>query len=187
MTRDEAMWLKETRDAYVQQTRFTDVTDLRDVDRLLALELMVFRWTQWLGRGTDYYGDEVNTGDVSSDLKSYSDQINKIKHSMGLAKSVRDAAANDGNFSKWFDEVKRRAKIFGVHRQEQLGKTIALFNELKSIVQTYDRSDGEERQRLGFNSENDILEWIRTVAIPEFDELDEFFQNNQQALWIREM
>lgn len=187
MTADEAAWLTETRDLYIGQTRFSDVTDLRDIDRLLALELMVFRLTKYLGSGMDYFGDEVDAPRLSQDLKSFSDQINKIKQTMGLAKSVRDAAANDGNFATWFENAKQRATVFKVHRQEQLGKTLALFEELSAIVGSYDRADKEEREKLGFTSETDILDWIRNTAIPEYRELDRFFQENVQSLWVRDM
>lgn len=186
MTADEAAWFNETRDLYMTQTRFTDVTDLRDIDRLLQLELMVFRWSLHLSSGVDYYGDEVDSARLSQDLKSYSDQLNKLKLSMGLTKAVRDAAANDGNFAKWFEETKRRAKIFKVHRQEQLGKVLALFEELAAIVGSYDRSDAEEREKLGFTSESDILDWIRETAIPEYRALDAHFQTHEQSMWIRE-
>ena len=186
MTASEAAWLTETRDLYLNQTRFSDVTDLRDIDRLLAMELMVFRWTQYLGSGMDYYGDEIDAGRLSGDLKGYNDQISKIKMSMGLTKSVRDAAANDGNFAKWFEDVKHRAKVFNVHRQEQLGKVLGLFEELSAIVGAYDRSDAEEREKLGFTSEKDIVAWVRRTALPEYRELDRFFQENQQSLWVRE-
>lgn len=185
MSESEATWLTETRDAYVAQTRFTEKTDLQDLDRLLALELMVFRWSQWLASGVDYFGDEIEENRMATDLKNFSDQISRVKQSMGLSKSVRDAAANDGNFAKWFDEVRIRAKTFGIHRQEQLGKTLALLEELSSIVGSYDRSDAEERKMLGFESEHDILQWIRLTALPEYRELDEHFKTFQQSLWIR--
>lgn len=185
MSANEADWLRETRESYVSQTRFTDVSDLQDVDRLLALELMVFRWTQWLSSGVDYFGDEIDEARISSDLKGYSAELNRLKQSMGLSKAVRDAAANDGNFSAWFDDVKRRAKAFSIHRQEQLGKTLALLEELSAIVGTYDRSDEEERERTGFKTEHEILEWVRNTALPEYRALDAHFREFSQSLYIR--
>lgn len=185
-TDQEADWFEETRDAYLGETKFTERTDLVDLDRLLVLELMVFRWTMHLAAGQDYDGDMVNDRQLTTDIKLYSDQINKVKESMGLNKKSRDAQANEGNFSAWLSDLKARAKIFGIHRESQLTKALALFQELHTIVTSYDRSDEEERRKLGFESETDVLDWIRHTALPEFDVLDAYFRENEQRYWVRE-
>jgi hypothetical protein len=62
-----------------------------------------------------------------------------------------------------------------------------LFNELKNNVQTFDRCDETERRQTGFETETDLLDWIRKTAIPEYDELDRFFREHSQSLWIRKL
>lgn len=183
----EQQWFEATRDAYIKQTKFTETTDLRDLDRLLVLELMVFRWTQHLAAGVDYYGDATNDEQLRKNIREYSDQINKIKDSMGLNKKSRDEAASEGNFSLWLSDLKARAKVFGVHRERQLTKALALFNELSSIIGMFDRSDDEERRKIGFESSEDVLDWIRKVALPEYAQIDQYFQDHEQRYWIREM
>ena len=187
MTDTEAEWFLETRDSYLEQTKFTETTDLRDLDRLLILELMVFRWTQHLAAGTDYEGFEVKAEEIRRNIKEYSDQINKVKESMGLSKKTRDDAANDGNLAQYISDLKARAKIFGIHRQRQLTEALTLFNQLSGIVGTFDRSDKEERIKTGFESEHDILEWLRNVALPQYKALDTHFKENEQRYWIRSM
>lgn len=186
-TEAEADWFEATRDAYLEQLRFTEKTDLIDLDRLLIHELMIFRWTQWSMSGTDYDGDMVDEKRVTTDIKAYSDQINKIKESMGLNKKARDAAANEGDFSQWIADLKMRAKVFGVHREKQLTKALTLVQELSAIVGVYDRSDAEERQRVGFESADDILKWVRETLLPEFHAIDQYFQEHEQRYWIRDM
>ena len=78
-TDQEAAYFEESRDLYLRQTKFTENTDLKDLDRLLVLELMVFRWQQHLFAGADYDGDMVNDKQLTSEIKLYSDQINKVK------------------------------------------------------------------------------------------------------------
>jgi len=187
MTELEAEWFNETRDSYLAQTKFTETTDLRDLDRLLVMELMMFRWTQWLSAGVDYEGFETPAEAVRRNIKEYSDQINKVKESMGLNKRARDDAANDGNFAQWLSDLKARAKIFGVHREKQLQVALTLFNQLSGIVNTFDRGDAEERAKAGFESEEKIVEWIRKVAIPRYHEVDAHFRENEQRYWIRDM
>ena len=183
----EAEYFNSSRDAYLQQTKFTENTDLKDLDRLLVLELMVFRWQQHLFAGHDYDGDMVNEKQLSADIKLYSDQINKIKETMGLSKKAREDAASDGNFSAWLSDLKSRAKLFGIHREQQLTKSLVLMKELFTIVGSFDRSDAEERQKLGFETEAEIVDWIRNVMQPEFDELDKYFREHQQRYYIRQM
>jgi hypothetical protein len=56
-TAAEAEFYVESQAAYLSQTKFTENTDLKDLDRLLVLELMVFRWQQHLFSGQDYDGE----------------------------------------------------------------------------------------------------------------------------------
>ena len=186
-TDQEAEYFEESRDAYLKQTKFTENTDLKDLDRLLVLELMTFRWTQHLAAGVDYDGDMVNEKQLTADIKLYSDQINKIKESMGLSKKAREEAMADGNFSAWLTDLKARAKLFGIHRENQLTKAMVLMNELSTIVGTYDRSDAEERRKTGFESEAEIVEWCRNTMLPEFRAIDEYFRAHSQRYWVREM
>lgn len=188
MTVAEQEWWNESREAYMSEAKFTEVTDMRDMDRLLAMELMVFRWTQWLSGGQDYDGDLlVDEGKLQMQLKHYSDQITKIKTSMVLSKDARDSAANEGNFAKWFSDLKSRARIFGIHREEQLQIALTLFNELSGIVRTFDQSDAEERSRAGFKTEGDILNWLREQALPRYAALDAYFTEHEQRFWIKDL
>lgn len=187
LTPVEADWFEETRDAYVKELKFTERTDLIDLDRMLVFELMVFRWTQWMGQGTDYDGDMLDEKQLTTNLKLYSDQLNKIKETMGLNKKSRDDAANEGNFASWFTDLKARAKIFGIHRQHQLTKALTLMMELSTVVGAFDRADEEERRRLGFSDEKEIVAWVRETMLPEYHALDEFFRTNDQRYWVRDM
>lgn len=187
MTAAEQEWWNESRDAYMAQTKFTEVTDMRDMDRLLAMELMVFRWTQWMSAGLDYDGDMiVSEKDLQLQLKGYSDQITKIKASMVLSKDARDAAANEGNFARWFSDLKARARIFGIHREEQLQVALTLFNELSATVRVFLAADEEERGRTGLRTSDEVLRYINDDIIPRYKALDEYFQEHEQRLWVKD-
>ena len=185
-TDQEADWFIQTRDSYTTQLKFTETTDLIDLDRLLILELMVFRFTQHLAQGHDYDHDMLNEKQMLADLKLYSDQINKVKESMGLNKKSRDDAANEGNFSAWLSDLKSRAKIFGVHREKQLTKSLTLMQELSTVIGAYDRADEDERRKLGFETPEVIVDWIRETMLPEFHALDAYFREHEQRYWVRD-
>lgn len=186
-TSAEARWFISSRDTYLSQTRFTETTDLRDLDRLLFMELMVYRWSLQLAMGHDYNDFEVDEPLMRRNIRDYSEQITRLKASMSLTKSARDEAANSGDLSTYISDLKARAKIFGVHRENQLTKALKLMNELSAVIGAFDRSDKEERAKLGFDSPEEILEWIRETMLPEFRELDHHFRSNEQRYWIRQM
>lgn len=186
LTVEEADYFNRARDAYLEQTRFTDQTDLADLDRLLTLELLIFRWRQFLFCGYDYHGDEIeDEAKLVDKVKYYSDQINKLKDSMSLNKKARDDAANEGSFALKYADLRAKAKIFGIHRVKQLQQALTLMEQLSTIVSSFDRSDEEERRKLGFEDEAEIVAWVRNIALPEYRQLDAFFREHEQRYWIR--
>lgn len=188
MTDVEARWFNQSRDTYLTQTKFTETTDLRDLDRLLIQELTIFRLSQHLAQGKNYYGFDIeDEALLRRNIRESSEQITRLKSSMGLTKSSRDEASNAGDFSTWLTNAKIQAKEFGVHRENQLTRALVLMNELSSVVGAYDRSDAEERQKLGFENDAEIVDWVRTVMLPEYREVDAHFRANKQRYWIRSM
>lgn len=183
----ERDWFEATRDRYLNQTEFTQETDKQDLDRLLVMELMIYRWTAHIASGADYEGILVDEKDLQRNIKLYSDQITKLKDSMGLSKKARAAEADKGNVSDYIDGLKAKAKRFGIMREKQLDKALELLKELFALVEVFERCDQEERDKIGFPDEASILEWIRETAKPEFDAIDAHFRENEQRYWIREM
>lgn len=181
----EQRWFNDSRDDYLTQTKFTENTDLRDLDRLLIMELMIFRLSQHLASGSDYEGFEIDETLLRRNVRELSEQINRTKGAMGLTKKARDESAAEGDFSGWLTDLKVRAKIFGIHREHQLTKALVLMNELSAIVGAFDRSDAEERRKLGFEDEKEIVGWVRERMLPEYLELDTHFRETDQKYWIR--
>lgn len=184
LTAGERRWFERNRDKYLEQTRFSDTTDLQDLDRLLGMELQMFRMTQWSAAGMDYDEMPIDEALIRRNVREYSEQINKTKTAMGLSKAARDEARNSGDLSTYISDLKQRARLFGIHRQNQLTKALSLMMELSSIVGSYDRSDKEERAKLGFESEADIVAWVRSTMLPEYAEIDAHFRDNEQKYWI---
>lgn len=186
-TEVEQRWFIETKLKYLDETKFTETTDLQDMDRLLILELAIFRWTQHLAAGYDYHDNLVDEDLLRKQIKEQSDVITKLKAALALDKKSRDAVLNEGNFHAWFMDVKRRAKLFGIHREKQLNEALSLINELSGIIGAFDRGDTEERRKLGVQTEVEIVAWVRDDMLPRFREVDEHFINNEQKMWRRDL
>ncbi len=183
----EQEWYERTRDRYLAETKFTENTDLQDLDRLLGLELQFYRWSQHLAAGMDYEGDLVADEQLRRQLKDVSTAITQLKAAMSLTKQARDDAAADGNFATWLADLKVRAKVFGMHREKQLTRSLVLMKELLAVTGTYRRSDSEERRKAGYDTAEDVLAWIDGDVRGRFEELDAYFRTHEQRYWVREL
>lgn len=183
LTEDEVTWFVASRGRYTTEHRFTENTDMQDLDRLLQMELLQHRWNQWVLRGTDYDGRQIDDMEIAKKIREQNTAISALKDSMGLSKRARDANAA-GVAERWSDLL-ARAKAFGYHREEQLRTALLLMNRLSSIVGQFDRSDDDERSKLGFTDEAAIIAWVRDEMIPTYHEVDAHFSSNTQRMWQR--
>lgn len=184
LTSKEKAFYEGQHKQYMTDFAFTSSADLADLDRLLFQELLDFRWTTWLSNGRDRDGQYMTPSledQIRRNKNEASKAISLLKNDLGMTRLQRDAE-ND-SFAAWFAKVSKRAKEFGVHRNNQVIEALKLFNELKSNVGAFDRSNELERQKLGFETEADLVEWVRTVAIPRFDAIDDAWRSGSQRYW----
>jgi len=182
-TQEEADWYESRRDRYGADNMFPNISDLQDLDRLLMLEVLSYRWGLWMAQGFDYLYARVDEGQLKNNIKEYSVEIRLLKASLGIDKATRDKEKGE-SLADYTASLLERAKRFGYHRNEQYELVVTKFYELRSMVMTYDRCDEEERRMLDLSMES-ILEWIRDRVIKDFDEHSEAFRANQ-AIWIRQ-
>lgn len=183
-TQEEQVWYNSRRDRYLADNTFTNVSDLQDLDRLLVLEIMVYRWSLWLGQGFDYDFARINESEIKDSLKSYSTELRLLKATLGIDKATRDKDKG-ANLAQYIENLLVRAKEFGYHRNEQYAVAVTKLYQLRSMVGTYDRCDEEERRLLALSPES-ILQWVRTDVIAPWDQISDSFRK-QQAMWIRSM
>lgn len=183
-TQEEADWYESRRDRYLTDNQFPNVSDLQDLDRLLQLEVMSYRWGLWVSQGFDYIYSRVDESALTSKMKEYSVETRLLKQALGIDKATRDKVKGQ-SLADYTEELLHRAKEFGYHRDAQYEKAVTKFYELRSMIMTFDRCDTEERAMLDLSYES-IFEWIRDHVIHEWDELSEEFRKNQ-SMWIRSM
>jgi hypothetical protein len=185
----EKKFYEQTQAKYRSENAFTAVADLNDLDRLLFLELMTYRWTTWLSGGRNYHGEILTTSEETEMRRSIRETtplISTIKNDLGLTKSQRDKDQYE-SVGSYIVKLKARAMEHGIHRNNQVNKALSLINELFAMIGAYDRSDTIERAKLGLDNADDILDWIRTTMRPEFDEIDAKYRATQQKTWVREL
>ena len=181
---EEVDYFTERVDLYLKQNHFPNISDLQDVDRLLQLELFVYRWGTWLSRQKDWWGDTIDEDKLQKAVNSYSTELRQLKKQLGLDKATRDRQKGDDSVAAFIQNLLIRAKEFGVMREQQLAKALELFNQCKALVTLYRNCDDTERREMHV-TQDDVIEWLETVAFPEFDQIDAYFRQNQQRMWIR--
>lgn len=183
-TEGEANWYERQRNLYLEHNRFTNISDLEDLARLLTFEVMVYRWTTWLTQGFDYIAGRINESEIKSALKDYSVEIRQLKGSLGIDRVTRERDKGE-TVGDYVATLLQRAKEFGVHRDEQYSKSVTYIWELISMIQTHDRCDDEERRELDLTTES-IVDWVRKTIIPEWDDMNSAFRKNQKV-WISDL
>lgn len=183
-TQEEADWYDSRRDRYMADNMFPNISDLQDLDRLLVLEVMTYRWSLWIAQGFDYVYSLVDANVLKNNIKEYSAETRLLKLALGIDKSTRDKDKGE-SLSDYTANLLARAKIFGYHRNDQYELAVTKMYELRSMVMTWDRCDEEEREILDL-SEAVIIEWIRDNVIKDWDAMADAFRKDQ-AMWIREM
>ena len=181
---EEAGWFNTNLARYLDQYAFENIADMQDLDRLLALELLSYRYAVFLIRGSDYEDQLFDEKAVRDHKEKIDREIRQIKEHMGMGRKNR-LEEDRQSAADYLRDLLSRAKEFGIHRDHQIAKAIDVLMEIKKLIGLYDRCDEEERIQLGVTPDQ-ILQWLREVAIPEYDLLDENFRSNQK-LWIREV
>lgn len=183
MTEEERLYVEERTKRYTTEYAFASISDLQDVDRVIMMELTDWRYNRWLTHGIDYHGDPVEADDLQKTIIDLSKEVRQVKKQLGIDKAARDRQKGE-SVSDYLDNLRHRAKQFGVMREKQLTKALTLFNELQALVTYHDNCTPEERRENDVQID-DILDWLRDVAFPEFQEVDVYFQKNEQSTWIR--
>lgn len=183
----EKRFYDQARDKYLSQNVFTAESDKRGVDRLLLFEVQVYRWQWQLAAGKDYDDVPVEPAEeiiLRRSIKDTEVMISQLQNDLGLTKVQRDKAGSAESVAEYLTNLKIRAKEHGIRRDKQVARAIELMNELMSICGSYKRSNDHERHKLGFETAEEIVDWVLEVAVPRYDEIDKAYRVNQK-MWIR--
>lgn len=181
LTDEEKEYYEVVAKKYQEQNKFTNISDLQDLDRVLAMETMIWRWGIWLSQERDYDDQTIDLVELRKSLKDYSQELRQIKKGLGIDKSSRDKDKGEG-IATYLENLRLRAKEFGVVREDQLSECLTLFQDLKALITLHENCDAAERKQEKIEL-TDIYNWVKDVAIPEFDRIDAYFRENSQKYW----
>lgn len=185
-TKAEQTYYNDARNNYLSENQYTVSTDQRDLDRLLLFEVQQFAAQTQMATGYSFSG-EMLSGPEKADLrrlvKETTPLISQIQNDLGLTRAKRDAAKE--SVGGYIQNLQQRAKEFGVMREKQLGRALELMNQTLATAGAWKRSSPKEREKLGFDSPEDVIDYILEVVGPQFAEVDEHFRTHAQKFWIR--
>lgn len=180
---DEKKYYDSRKVLYVKENQFETTTDKVDLDNVLFLELLLWRWQTWLSQGRDYDLSILSASQEEQYRRNIHDTqklLLEAKTKLGMTREARlDKTATAHDF---IQNLLRRAHGFKLSRDAQGERAVTLFRELQSIVRTFDRSNENERRVVGIESEEDIVDWLRNEAFAKFDEIDIEYRK-EQAKW----
>lgn len=180
----EIDYMRDRIERYLSDNRFTNISDLADLDKILVNEMFIFRWQYWCSTGFQYNGEEVTArASLQKMIGDYSREIRLLKEQLGVDKTSRDRAKGDESLADYLLNLPIRAKEFGVHRNEQVAMIYELGMNLIGLLTFHDNADEDERRELGITRE-DLFQWIRDVFKPSLEALDDKFRQ-EQRIWIR--
>lgn len=183
----EQAYYERLRDKITAEFEFTVSSDLSDLDHILSMELTVWRLGRQLTRSVDLHGRPLLPIDQTRLQKSLTDTqtvLAKAKSELGISKSARDKAQDGESVAAYLENLRLRAGEFGVHRNNQVTKALALMNEICSKADSFLRMNELERSKFGYQSAEDLLQWIAGEVLTEYQEIDRKFRENGQQFWI---
>jgi hypothetical protein len=183
MNQEEADYYDQIASRYQSDNKFKNISDILELDRILTMELMCYRWSLWILAEEDYDGKRINVGEIQKSIENYSKEIRGIKKDLGIDKSTRDKDKGEST-AEYIHMLGIRAKEFGITRNKQAYRAITILNELVGLINLYENSSESERREFGVKFE-DIIEWIKK-QFDEFSVIDEELRKNQ-SIWIRDL
>jgi hypothetical protein len=185
LTDEEERMFRDLVRRYQTDNKFQNISDLQDLERIIHLEVMSFRYMNWLTEDQDYAGEMIDARALARTITEFSGELRQLKKAIGIDKVSRQKDSQV-DVASYIDNLKTRALQFGVHRENQLTMALTLTNDLIAMITLHDNCTPQERVDLKVGTE-DIIRWIRETYIPEYQEIDKHFINTSQKYWVRDM
>lgn len=187
LTGAEAAFLTDLVAKYLSQNAMQNVADLSDLDQVVRNEFFLHRIGIWLSLGVDYNRVPIDEKTLRDQAQKISTENRQLKKALNLDRVAREKANSIDSVPVYLGNVLRRAKEFGVHREKMADIALEKSMELIGKVTLYFNCD-DDAERLELKVTHDqILEWIRDEFAGALIECDDYFRENEQKFWVRDI
>ncbi len=160
LTQDEADYLDDRIARYMDINKFANISDIADLDRMLIFELLTFRYGLWLARGRDYFDETVESQSLRKTLIDMSGELRMIKTKLQIDKVSRDRNRGTDSVAAYLENLRRRAKEFGIHRDRQSAKAIELMNDIIAFLTVHDNCLAGDTEVITLNGTRRIKDLV---------------------------
>jgi hypothetical protein len=185
LTTGEVRYVEERVQQYNNEYRWSNISDLQDIDRIIQNELFIHRWAGWISKTKDYFGEAVEEQSLRKSINDFSGEIRLLKKQLGIDKASRDRERGEDSIPVYLENLRRRAQEFGINRNKMMDKGLELSMQAISLAQLWKNCTPEEQAEQACTSD-DIAQWLYDVFRPEFEKVDAEFRATSQKLWITE-
>lgn len=185
-TVEDAEYIEALIAKYMAEFVFENPSDLADLDLIVQMESLCWRWNRELALGYDRRGEPVSPRQLQDFVKSNSTEIRRLKDQLGMDRKQRMRTAGDGSVAEFLERLRTAGAQMNILRCAQLDKALELCMQLRTLTTVYFNGDDELR-RIYHCTAPDILEWIANVYDPEMQAVDDYFMTHEQSIWIRKM
>lgn len=184
LSRMEVRYMNDRVHSYMEAFKWQNTSDLQDVDRMLILELLVYRYGLWLSRRYDYFNDPVDENALRRTVNDLSGELRQLKKQLGMDKASRDKESGDDSVPAYLERLRQRAKEFGITRNKEAEMVRTLGHQLIALYQLMLNCDEQERLEQRCRPE-DLISWIGEDFIPKFTAIDATLRKSQRY-WIQD-
>lgn len=185
-TLEDAEYIERLIAEYQAEFVFENPSDLADLDLIVQMESLCWRWNRELSLGYDRSNQPVNARQLQDFVKSNSTEIRRLKDQLGMDRKQRMRTSGDGSVAEFIERLTTAGAQMNILRCAQLSEGIELSMQLRTLTTVYFNGD-EETRRIFHCTAEDILEWVANVFDPRMQAVDDYFMHNDQSIWIRKM
>lgn len=165
LTNMEKQFFEDKVKRYMDEFHFTNISDLSEVDRIVVGEVIHHRWSAWISKGRDYFGEEINSTTLSRSANDISHEVRQLKKNLGMDKVTRDKVSGDDSIPAYWDALLRRAKEFGYMRNEQAVQAITSMMRIDALLTLHFNCLTGDTEVITFDGVKPIKDLVGTARL----------------------
>jgi len=181
-TEAEKEYYEQALKKYTSQFGFENAADITALETLLTCQLLVFRFNNWLTLGSTYNGEPIDVDKITDSINKLSQRIAQLLDTLQISKKSR--TEKDATPAEIVDKILKRAKEYGVRKNEVAWKFLEAYYYISSLINTHLRMNEKERIKFDLTAPS-VIRKIKTV-LDDIDRYEEAFRK-ERTLWLADI
>lgn len=179
MTKEEQVYAENLFREYTSKFEIENPADLTLLESLVSFQVLLFRTSKWLMRGIDYDGNPVDIRSLNEVMTRVQKQIIELQDKLKISKTAR--SQENLSAADIINEIVKRAKEYGIHKNKVAWKFLLAYYEIKHWVGVYLRNDEKDRKASGATAD-EVIKKIHAI-LKDIEQYEDEFREKQK-LWL---